>query len=596
MNKINQIGLLFKKTHEKVANYSDSFGYVALGMGIIILLTKLTALLKSQILIAIYGIKSVELDLFHAANVIPEFIFSIVVIGGINAALIPVFNKISLSEPKNIQKEVFSSIVNIFILTLLFICIIVFIFSPQIISLVTSIQLQNTRSELTSKEYTLLVEMLRILIFSPIILCVSSIFSSILQVKKAFWITALAPLFYNIGIIISSFVLTFFDNDIRILVYGVIVASFLHFAIQLPSIINARISYNLFSLNFRNPYVRRAIKSTIPRSIGLTFYNIGSIFQSFIALNTLTGSLNSLKLAISIREIPASIFGLAIAQSIFPKMSELAENGDIESLQKLFSKAIRMVLFWTIPITAIIIVLRTPISQLLFGIFSNNDNFQGINMVSYALLFLSLGIIFFSVLEIVNRVFYSLKDQITPTFVGLIIMFFEIAMTYSLVNLFSHFDESLSLNPFFLISNVDNYFSNGNSPAAVGGIALASTIAIGINVSILVFLLKKKGVDFFYENHLIWKKLISGIVMLIVGFIVFKYTNEVFDTTRVMGIFLTTLNSSFFMMTTYYITERMLRDEDISLLDNVIQKTGLYINKVQKLFSKSKIIGVGDLG
>lgn len=590
---MNSVQRIFKKSEEVITKAPDSFGYIAVGMGVLILLTKLTSLVKSQILIAIYSIKSVELDLFNAANVIPEFIFSIVVIGGINAALIPVFNKITISESEKEQKLIFSTIVNIFIFVLLILCSLVFIFTPQILGSITQLRLPNTNNSLSPADFELLVELVRILIFSPIILCVSSIFSSILQVKKAFWITALAPLFYNIGIIFSSYILTHFNNDIKILAYGVLLASFLHFMIQLPSIIQAGIQYNPFSFEVKNFYVVKAIKNTLPRTIGLTSDYIGSIFQSLMALNLVTGSLNALRLATSIRELPASLFGLSIAQSVFPRMSELVEKGDNEGFQKIFSKAIRMVLFWTIPVTAIFIVLRTPISQLLFGLFQKEGDFEGTNMVAYALLFLSLSVIFFSVLGIVNRAFYSLNDSVTPTIVSIIVIFFELTMTYTLVNLFSHFDESLSLNPLYLVSNIDNYFSNGNSPAALGGIALASTLAIGLNVTILIFRLRKKGPDFFYEAHYIYKKFISGILMLLVGFLIFKYTNDFFDTTRVVGVFLTTLNSTFFMLITYYLSEKLLLDEDISLLDNFLSKGDIYFKKVKGLFKRNKIVSVG---
>jgi len=590
---VNRVSKILSHSKGAFSQAGKSFGFIAFGMGVLIFLTKITALVKLQILTVIFGIRSSELDLFNAANAIPEFIFTIVVIGGINAALIPVFNQTSLNESEDRLKKVFSTIVNIFILVLFTICILVFIFAPQIISLTDRIRLANIENDLSLSDFQLFVDLLRILIFSPIILCVSSIFSSILQVKRSFWITALAPLFYNLGIIGASVLLTYYDNNIIILAYGVLFASLLHFAIQLPAILKTKVQYTLFAFNAGDAYVKRAITNTLPRIIGLTSDNIANIFQTFIALALVQGSLNSFRLATSLRDLPSSIFGLAVAQSVFPQMSELAEKKEFIEFQKLFSLAIRTILFWTIPVTAIFIVLRTPIVQLLFGLFNKEITFSDTSLVSYSLLFLSLGIIFYSILAVVNRAFYSLNDSTTPTTVSIFVIFVELALTYTLVNLFSHFDESLSLNPIFVLSNIDNYFQNGNSQAAIGGIALAGTIAVFFNLSILIWALKRKGTDFFYESQFIFNKFLSGFVTILIGFLGFKYLNDFFDTTRVIGVFLSTLNISLIMCLTYYLSEKYLRDEDVKMFDNFLKKIGNFLRKVKEAFSKNEVIGVG---
>jgi putative peptidoglycan lipid II flippase len=574
---------------------SNSIGFIALGMGFLIFLTKITSLFKLQLITSIYGIKSVPLDLFNAANIIPEFIFTIVVIGGINAALIPVFNQTKLNESEKTQKEVFSSIVNLFFIVLTIICTIVFIFAPQIVHLVSQFQLGNIENNLTAEDFSLFSEMLRILIISPIILCVSSIFSSILQVKKSFWITTLAPLFYNLGIIGSVIILTQFNNDIRILAYGVVFASLLHFIIQIPAIIRAKIQYNLLSLNTKDPYVQKAVRNTLPRIIGLASDYIGNIFQALVALSLQTGTLNSFRLATSLRDLPSSIFGLAIAQSAFPQMSEYGAKGDIESLQKLFSKLIRQILFWTIPITAVFIVLRTPIIQLVFGVFNKNIKFEDTNMVSYSLLFLSLGIIFYSILAVVNRAFYSLNDSKTPTIVSIGVIFIEISITYALANVFSHFDESLSVNPLFIFSNIDNYFINGKSPAAIGGLALASSIAIFLNLTILIFALRGKGINFFYEKSLIFKKLVSGAFSMVIGFLSFNFFLTVFETEKVVGVFFFTVTVTVVMSLSYYLAEKYLKDEDVASFDTFLGKLGRYAKRLRSAFGRSEIVGVPEV-
>lgn len=586
----------FSKSNKVLSYKTESLGVIAFGIGLILLLTKIAGLLKLQVLAAIYGVQSVELDLFNAANVIPEFIFTIVVIGGINAALIPVFSQSSIHESAERSKRIFSSIVNIFFIVLLIICTLIYIFAFQIVELSTNVRLSNSVSTLTPADYIKFTELLRILIISPIILCISSIFSSLLQVRKYFWTTTLAPLFYNFGIIASALYIRYYGGEIDILAYGVVIGSILHFLVQVPAIFKAGIEYSPV-IDIKDKYVHRAIKNTLPRMLSLASDYIGNIFQVLVALNLPTGSLTAFKLAISIRDLPSSMFGISIAQAYFPKMTEHGAKGEILELQKIFSKAIRHILFWTIPVTVLIIVLRTPIVQLIYGVLSKNVDFRGTNLIAYALLFLSAGVIFYSVLAVVNRAFFALNDSVTPSVISVISIFIELTLTYTLVNLFSNFDDSLSLNPIFVMSNLDNYFINGNSSAAVGGIALASSLAIFINLAMLIRSLKKKGINFFFEPKLIFNKTISGFIALVIGLIAFRLPFAdafgLFNTEKVYGVILTTLNISFITLLTYYICEKLFKDEDVSLFENAVTKIGSYIIKLKNLFVKNKIIGVG---
>jgi putative peptidoglycan lipid II flippase len=589
---VRPIQRIFSKSRDLIINRSsDSLGYIAFGMAIIMLFTKILGLVRLQLLTSIYGVKSAELDIFNAANTIPEFIFIIIAIGGINAALIPVLTQTSLDENAKKVKEVFSSIVNIFFLTLLVICLFVFAFAPQIISSVFKIKVSNSESPLSPEQVAEFIKILRILIFSPIILCVSSIFSSILQIKRRFFVTQLAPLFYNLAIIITTLFLPFLNKDTTFLAWGVLFASLIHFVIQLPAIFSAKISYSPFVLNLRDFYVIKTIKQTIPRIIGLSSDYIVNIFQTVLALRLATGSLNSYRLANSLREIPITMFGIAIAQSVFPRMSEIAKTQDIIELQKLFSRAVRTILFWTLPISAIFIVLRTPLVQLLFSIFNKNISFSDTSLISYSLLFLSLGIVFYSLLHLTNRVFFSLDDSVTPTIVSLIIIFLEIGMTYIFVNLFSHFN-NISLNPFVLIQNSDNLFTKGDSDAAIGGIALASSISIFLHLSILCRFLKKKKLSMFYESRFIIKKFVSFAVMLTVGLLSFKLLDTFFDKERIAGILIFTLNVSVIMGLTYYFCEKLLKDEDIDILDHPIMRVKKGFVKFYQLFRANKLRGV----
>lgn len=566
-----------------------SLGTIAFGISILFLLTKLSALIKTQVLTALYGIQSRELDIFNAANIIAEFIFSVVVIGSVNSTIIPLLAQIQ-NKDENVFTKITSTIINFYTLLLLIICFVIIVFANQLAWIIKITDLPGINNNLNQDELNLFTSMLRVLMFSPIILSISTLYSSVLQIKKSFWITAIAPAFYNIGIIIFALLSIPFNKNPMILAYGVVCASFLHLLVQLPAIHKKGLKYSL-TFDFRNPYLTNALKNAIPQTIGVMTEYIVFIFQSFVALNAVTGTLNAFRLASSIKEIPYSLIGLSITLSVFPKISELAYENKVDDFKRIISEAIRKMVILLTPIICVLIVLRTPISQLLFGLFEKGGDFQGTNMISYALLFLSISILFVSINGLLNRTFYALGDVKTPTIIKIISSFVELICTYGLVNLFSHFDESLSLDPIYFILNFSNYFSSGNSPAAIGGIALAVSIGSFVNFALLFFFLNKR-IKVTEEMHRASLKIISGILSIMVGFLFFKITNNFFETTKVVGVLLTTINSTTVILLSFYLFERIIKDEDVKFIENLITKTKSNVIKLFKLIKKINIVGV----
>jgi putative peptidoglycan lipid II flippase len=571
----------------------DSFAYVAFGMSLLILISKVTGIVKYQVLAREYGIGT-ELDIFNAANTIPELIFLIVAMGGINAALIPVLTQTAVHENKERVKRVLSSLVNAYFIVMLFVCLLVFIFAPYIIDVALKAQLlkNDVENSIGPAEAQQFIDTLRILIFSPVILCVSSIFSCILQIRKRFFITQMAPLFYNLGLIfVVLFVIPMVGQNTTYLAWGVLLGSFLHFLVQLPAILKASVEYSPFILDLKDIYVVKAIKLSLPRTIGLASDYIGNIFQTLLALDLMKSSLSMFKYALALREIAVAMFGVAVAQALFPQMCELDKLEDRAKLQRVFSNGVRTILFWTLPVTSIFIVLRTPLVRLVFGVVGQITVEQS-SLIAFILLFLSFGIVAYALLNLVNRAFYALDDSRTPTVVSIIIIFYEIALTYLFVNLFSHFS-NLSVDPRTFLQDTSFFVTNGGYITAIGGMGLASSISVMTHLMLQTYLLKRKGLNFFFEFKFIGKKVVSALIMLVVGLISFKFLDGFFNDQKVIGILLLTINISVIMGVTYYAAEKIQGDEDIQILNYPIRKIKRGFIQFKKLMKSSKVQGVG---
>jgi len=76
------------------------------------------------------------------------------------------------------------------------------------------------------------VELSRIMLLSPLLLGLSNLFGSITQLFRKFFIYALSPIFYNLGIIIGILFLYPWWG-IRGLAFGVVLGALMHFLIDI---------------------------------------------------------------------------------------------------------------------------------------------------------------------------------------------------------------------------------------------------------------------------------------------------------------------------------------------------------------------------
>src|SRR4051812_39940332 len=135
-----------------------------------------------------------KLDVYYAAFTIPDFIGLILIFGAISAAIIPIFSSYLVNSKDDAWRYV-SNLCNIFLACLISVCVLLIIFAPWVVTLITP-GFSDAKREAT-------VMLMRIMFLSPIILGTSSIMTGILQVFHRFLVTALAPIMYNLGIVLG---------------------------------------------------------------------------------------------------------------------------------------------------------------------------------------------------------------------------------------------------------------------------------------------------------------------------------------------------------------------------------------------------------
>jgi len=212
------------------------------------LVSRFLGLIRDRILASKFGAGDV-LDIYYAAFKIPDLIFNLLILGALSAAFIPVFTAlISKNEDEEAWKLV-NKFISLAGLILVLSITILFIFAPTMVDLIAF--------GFNDEKRMSVVILTRIMLFSPLLLGFSGILGGILNSYKKFFFYSLAPIFYNVGIIIG--VLFFVEMFGYVgLGYGVILGAFSHLLIQVPEVIRCGLKFKLdFKFkdnNLKSPY------------------------------------------------------------------------------------------------------------------------------------------------------------------------------------------------------------------------------------------------------------------------------------------------------------------------------------------------------
>ncbi len=343
-----------------------------------------------------------ELDAYFAAFRIPDAIFQLVVAGALSAALIPVFQGYRAREEEQEAWRMASSVINLVVLALAAVSLVMAIFAPWIVPLVTP-GFDAPTTELT-------VRMTRIMLLSPVFIGMGAVVSGILNSYERFAVPAIAPLLYNLAIIVAAIVIAPLMG-VEGLAVGVAVGSLAHLVIQLPNLAAVGQRYDI-TVSLRHPGVRRVAWLMGPRTLGLAAVQVNFIASTLLASTLPEGSVTAYNYAFQLMQVPVGVVGVSIAIALFPRMSRDAALGRVREVRGQLAQALRVLLFVAAPLTAIMIVLRDPLTAVFFqyGLFSA----QSTQRTAGALLFFTIGLGAQVLVPVLARSFYALQDTRTP--------------------------------------------------------------------------------------------------------------------------------------------------------------------------------------
>jgi putative peptidoglycan lipid II flippase len=424
-------------------------GGAALIIAIAGIVSRLFGFLRDRILAAQFGAGDV-LDVYYAAFRVPDFMYSLLVLGALSAAFVPVFTGLYVSKKEKEAWNLSLGVLHLLILALGTVSIGFAFFAPSVAQILVP--------GFSGEKKELVVSMTRIMLLSPLFLGVSAVFGGILVSLKRFLLYSVAPIFYNLGIIFGAVFLAPRMGPIG-LAWGVVMGALSHALIHYWDVRASGFSYHFVLRDcWRSKAVRQVLRLMIPRSLGMAVSQVSFFVVTIFASTLASGSLAAFTLANNIQSVPLGLFGIAFSLAVFPSLSALIAKNSKDEFIRLFSKTLRRILFFVLPVSALIIVLRAQIVRVILGSghFDWNDT-----IVTFTVLgVLSVSLFAQSVIPLLTRAFFALQNTKTPLYVAMV---------------------SEAANIFLIIVLIDRF--------QITGIALAFSLATTLNMLLLYYFL-----------------------------------------------------------------------------------------------------------
>jgi putative peptidoglycan lipid II flippase len=390
---------------EPTLDSAASTGRVLVTASLILTVAALASRLLGWIRLLVIGSQfgaSRELDAYFAAFRIPDAIFQLVVAGALSAALIPVFAGYRARGQDREAWMLASSVINLVLIGLAGLSLVMAIFAPIFVPIVAP-GFDAPTTELT-------IRMTRVMLISPVLIGMGAVVSGILNTYQQFTVPAIAPLLYNLAIIAAAIFLTPFMG-VEGLAVGVAIGSLAHLAVQVPNLARVGQRYDL-TIGLGQPGVRRVAWLMGPRTLGLAAGQLNFLVSTVLASGLQEGSVTAYNYAFQLSQIPVGVIGVSIAVAMFPTLSQDAALGRIGPIRRQVSTAIRVLLFVAVPLMAIMVVLRQPLTDVFYqyGAFTDAAS----ERTADALLFFALGLGGHIVVHVLTRTFYAMQDTRTP--------------------------------------------------------------------------------------------------------------------------------------------------------------------------------------
>lgn len=408
-----------------------------------------------EVVIAFYYGAGLATDAFFVAFQLPNTFRRLLAEGSLTVSFIPVFSDTVVKRGKEEALRLANITFTALTLVLTLLTLLGVVFAPVLVKLmVWGFEQVPGKMELTVFLTRLMFPY--IFFMSLVALCMG-----ILNSLRHFFAPAFSPTLLSVAEIACVVALyRHLNPPILALAAGVMVGGFLQLAFQEPFLRCQGVTLS-FNPDFRHPGLRRIGELMVPMIFSSAIYQVSILMSNFLASFLPQGSVSYLQYATRLIEFPLGIFVFSIGSVVLPSFSSLAAKEDHSQLKETYVFALRLAMFVIIPAMIGMIVLRVPVTEVIFerGSFTHEATL----MTAVAVMYYALGLWAIAGVRVTLPVFYALHDTKTPVKVGVASLIATLVFSLLLMGPLQH-----------------------------GGLALAVTLSAMVNLFLLLVLLRRK--------------------------------------------------------------------------------------------------------
>lgn len=480
--------------------------------------SSVSGLIRERLLIGYFFGSTESQKAYEALQVafqIPDALFQLIVLGAVSAAFIPTFAALKKKSEAEAY-HVASAVMTLTVLAFGAAAGVVFVFAEPI-------TLLRTGSAFTHDQLVIVVQLTRVMLLAQFFFAISNFLTGILQSYQRFIVPAMAPVLYNIGIMLG---VVLFSGQLGIYSAGagVVLGAMLHMLVQLPLVRKLGFRWR-FTLDWRHAAVKKILLLMPPRFLTVGITEIQHLALTFFATTIGNLSFAIINLGLRLMAIPIRLFGVPISQASLPFLSEESEEQDKKQFNQLVIQALHQIAFFAVPAAVMLLILRVPIVRLVFG--ADNFPWSTTVMTGRVVAVMALSIAAQAMTQLLIRVFHAMKDTTTP--------FLVTVVTVAL---------------YLLISAVVVF----GTEWGVLGLAVATTVSAFLETGLFIWLLHQRTVFLSWQEVVQpqLKILMAGFLMAVFLYLPFRILDElIFNTSRTLELIILTLTTGTIGMVVY---------------------------------------------
>lgn len=422
-------------------------------------------------------------DAYFAAFIIPDLFFFTLAAGVLGVAFMPTLSDRLHKGGKRSVWDLSSSLMNLLAIVMFGVGVIILIFADPLIRYVVAPGLQDDPQQLSNA-----INIMRLLAFNPLLFTLSGVLTSVQQTLGRFFFYAIAPIFYNLSIIMSIFV---FRDNIGIVGLGIgaLVGAIMQLVVIAIGVVGLNFHWHP-KIKWRSKDLRGVLRNLPPRSLDQGMDQINDVVQTRIASGLGSGNISNFNNAYTLALAPILLIGTAISTAAFPRLNARLSQNRPDLFRKDFLATLRAMIWISAPIVVVAFFARGYLARMIFT--------RGNDQIAIILGFLTAAIFFRIIYALVSRWFYAQKDTKTPFYVSVVTVGFNMALAFQL-------------------GREDSY--------GVAGLAIALSITAAAEVALLAIIMlirDRKLFDLQFING-VWKIISVTGFSVVAGYIAVRY-------------------------------------------------------------------------